>query len=194
MANPNPPGVPKTEEQRRATHSVKYGSDELPPRGTGNPGTEISKNRPPEMRVVRQNVNYYSDQKDKWTECFDDTVNPYITHTFVDEVKFDSTGETYTSDKFYCAPYRKAMIYIEHTVTSSPTYYYIDVEFSPDGATWHKFMEGAFGDLRYEDSAGDKKECLSLPVIARYVRIKITSSGCSSSAYFIVRIQMAFQS
>lgn len=30
-----PYGVPKTEAQRQATHSAKYGSTQLPPRGTG---------------------------------------------------------------------------------------------------------------------------------------------------------------
>uniref|UniRef100_A0A6M3Y1N8 Uncharacterized protein n=1 Tax=viral metagenome TaxID=1070528 RepID=A0A6M3Y1N8_9ZZZZ len=33
-------GVPKTEEEREATHQALYGSSNLPPRGTGqNPGT-----------------------------------------------------------------------------------------------------------------------------------------------------------
>lgn len=30
-----PYGVPKTEEERRATHEALYGTTELPPRGTG---------------------------------------------------------------------------------------------------------------------------------------------------------------
>ena len=39
LTNPNPPGVPKTEEQRKATHKAVYGTDKLPPRGSGqNPG------------------------------------------------------------------------------------------------------------------------------------------------------------
>ena len=33
--NPNPPGTPKTEEQRRTTHQASYGEEKLPPRGTG---------------------------------------------------------------------------------------------------------------------------------------------------------------
>jgi len=33
-----PYGVPKTEEERKATHKAAYGSAELPERGTGNPG------------------------------------------------------------------------------------------------------------------------------------------------------------
>jgi len=33
--NPNPPGVPKTDEQRKATHKKKFGTDKLPPRGSG---------------------------------------------------------------------------------------------------------------------------------------------------------------
>lgn len=44
--NPNPPGVPRTEEQRKAEHKITYGSEELPPRGSGlqsNPGVESTK-------------------------------------------------------------------------------------------------------------------------------------------------------
>ena len=35
-------GVPRTDEERRAEHKAKYGTDELPPRGTGNPGNPTS--------------------------------------------------------------------------------------------------------------------------------------------------------
>lgn len=44
--NPNPPGVPRTEEQRKAEHKATYGTEELPPRGSGlqsNPGVEATK-------------------------------------------------------------------------------------------------------------------------------------------------------
>lgn len=35
MVNERPYGVPKTEEERAATHEALYGNSELPPRGTG---------------------------------------------------------------------------------------------------------------------------------------------------------------
>jgi len=40
MPNPNPPGIPRTEEQRKAEHRATYGTEKLPPRGSGfsNPG------------------------------------------------------------------------------------------------------------------------------------------------------------
>jgi len=34
--NPNPFGVPRTEEQRKAEHKAVFGSEELPPRGSGS--------------------------------------------------------------------------------------------------------------------------------------------------------------
>jgi len=45
-------------------------------------------------------------------------------------------------------------------------------------------MNGPFGDLRYEDSAGAKQEAVIGKVVAPYMRIHVVSSGCDGTNTF----------
>lgn len=108
---------------------------------------------------------------------------------FVDEVLFNSANETYTSEPFECAAYRDLLLLINLDVTGAPTDIYIDVQFSDDRANWYKYMRGPFGDLRYEDAAGDKKESLDCPVLAPWMRIYVVSSGCAADATFKLSVK-----
>lgn len=125
----------------------------------------------------------------EWEVAYRKDFKRQKTHTFVDAVTFDATDETYTSKPFECIAYSTFLLLINLDVTGSPTDIYIDVEFSDDRANWYKYMRGPFGDLRWEDGAGDKKECIDGPVLARYMRLKLTSSGCATGATFLMTVK-----
>lgn len=188
-----PPGVQKTEAERAATHTERYGVEKTPPRGTGLANPDES-TRFPLLQKVKLEVAVYIDKLQKWVGGWRKDIRIQEAHTFVDGVNFNSTDETYTSDGFFCGPYREALILERHAVTSTPTDFYIEVWFSENGADWHKYMNGPFGDWRYEDGAGDLQECIHLPILAPYIRIRVVSSGCSSSAYFVVSVKALFNS
>lgn len=126
----------------------------------------------------------WDDRQHEWILAYQQLYRRYEAVHFIEDVLFDSTDETKTSDSFRCAAYNKFLLLINLDVTSTPTDILIDVEFSNDNSAFFKYMRGPFGDLRYEDAAGDKKECIDGDVQAQYMRLKLTSSGCTSSKTF----------
>ena len=113
-------------------------------------------------------------------------------HTFVNAVTFAAADEAYTSPSFKCADYSEFLLLINLDVTGAPTDIYANIEFSDDNSNFFKYMLGPFGDLRYEDTAGDKKECLLIPVLAPYVRVQLVSSGCAGGATFLMTVKGIF--
>lgn len=140
----------------------------------------------------REYGRIWDDSEQKWKIAYHRAFRRQETVTFIDDVVFNTSGETSTSDPFQCAPYAEFLLLVELDVTGSPTDIYIDVQFSDDKANWYKYMRGPFGDLRWEDSAGDKLECLDGPVLAPWMRLYVVSSGCTSSAYFTMRAKAIF--
>ena len=84
------------------------------------------------------------------------------------------------------------MLLIDLDVTNNPTDILIDVEFADTKAKGYKYMNGLFGDLRYEDGAGDKLECVGDFVRGMFMRLKLTSSGCDGSNTFLMTIKGIF--
>lgn len=103
---------------------------------------------------------------------------------FVKNILFNSAGETYTSKVFECAPFKKFLLFNDIVVTGAPTTIQIWVEFSHNNAGWFKLMDGPFGSLMYEDSAGDKKECVQGKICAHWMRLHVVSVGCDASKTF----------
>ena len=131
----------------------------------------------------------WDNEDNDWVIGYRKDFAKHKTHRFVDNVTFDATDEAYTSDPFECAGYDKFLLLINLDVIDTPTDIVIAVEFSDGEATWYKYMRGPFGDLRYEDDAGDKKECIDGVVRAKQMRVVLTSSGCSGTNKFRVTIK-----
>ncbi len=104
--------------------------------------------------------------------------------TLVSAVVFDSTAEAYTSASLDCSGYRKFLLENNVDVTLVPTDINIQVQFSDDDVTFYNYMDGPFGSLMYEDGAGDKLESVSGECLAKYMRLYVLSSGCSSTNKF----------
>lgn len=112
--------------------------------------------------------------------------------TFLDKITFEVAITTYTSRQFHCAGYRDMLLLVNLDVTGAPTDIVLSVEFSDDSANWFKYMIGPFGDLRWEDGAGDKKESLNLPCLAPYVRVKGVATGTGAGATFLMTVKGVF--
>jgi len=110
-------------------------------------------------------------------------------HTFVNAVVFDTADETYTSASLDVSEYRNFTILLDLAVTLAPTDIVIRVQFSDDDSTFYNLMNGPFGDLRYEDTAGAKVEALTGRIIASYMRIYVVSSGCDATNKFTLTVK-----
>ena len=111
------------------------------------------------------------------------------THTFVDGVVFNATDEAYTSAAFDVSDYRKFSLLIDLAVALAPTDIVIRVQFSDDDVTYYNLMNGPFGDLRYEDTAGDKLEAVVGKVMAAYMKVYVLSSGCDGTNTFTLTVK-----
>lgn len=111
------------------------------------------------------------------------------THTFVDAVVFNSTDEAYTSAAFAVSDYREFSLLTDLAVANAPTDIVIRVQFSDDNVTYYNLMNGPFGDLRYEDTAGDKLEAVFGKVMAAYMKVYVLSSGCDATNTFTLTVK-----
>lgn len=118
-----------------------------------------------------------------------DEITEQVIHTFVDTVVFDTTNETYTSTGYDCVEYRHFLLLITLGVTNNPTDIQIQVRFSDDDTTYYRLMLGPFGDLRFEDTAGNKFEALYGMCIAPWMDIHVISSGCDANKKFTLTVK-----
>lgn len=112
----------------------------------------------------------------------------------IKQILFNSSAQVFTSVSIDTRRYLSFLMLIDLDVTSDPTDIQFVVEFSDDNATWYQYVIGPFGDLRYEDSAGDKTECLDGPIIAPYMRLRAVSSGCEATKTFLITSKLILRS
>lgn len=97
---------------------------------------------------------------------------------------FDAAAETHTSPSVDISEYSSFTLFIDLTVAGAPTDIVIQVQLSDDDSTFRTLMNGPFGALGYEDSSGDKAECLHSALSSNYMRLHVISSGCSAGNTF----------
>lgn len=138
-------------------------------------------------RVLDQDQN-------EWVNAFQNFYKQLFTETFLDSITFDDTLSTKTSSKFSCAPYRKFTLLLDLAVTASPTDILIEIFVSDDNSKFYKLMSGVFSDLRYEDTAGDKKEAIQGVINSPYIRVKATATGTTAANKFTLTAKISFTS
>ena len=132
--------------------------------------------------------------ENEWVSGYQEFFKRQRTVTFVDAITFDDTLSTYTSTKFLCGPYRKFSLLLNLVVALAPTDILIEIFESDDNSNFYKIMNGPFGDIRYEDAAGNKKESIQGEINAPYVRIVVTATGTDATNLFWLTAKMAFSS
>lgn len=107
----------------------------------------------------------------------------------LESTTFNNLVTTATGKTFEVPAYSRAMLYLFVDVTLAPTDIVFSIYFSDDTLVWYKYMMGPFGDLRYDDAAGDKFECLDLPIIAKYMRVTAVATGTSAVNLFNAQVK-----
>lgn len=103
---------------------------------------------------------------------------------FIAAQVFNNLVTSVTSATFKSAPYKEFSLLIDLVVANTPTDIVIRVDESPDGIKWHQIMNGPFGDIRYEDSAGAKTESIQGKVNCPYIRLRAVATGTTATATF----------
>jgi len=106
----------------------------------------------------------------------------------LDGVVFNDAITTITSTSFRCVPFHDFAILIKLVVAGTPTDILFDIEFSEDNVTFYKLMNGPFGDLRYEDAAGNKNEAVFGKIAGKYVRVTATATGTAAQDTFTASV------
>lgn len=113
------------------------------------------------------------------------------THAFVTTITFDDDPTTYTATGIDVSAYRDFLLLVNVAVVDTPTDIVIRVQFSDDGSTYYNYMNGPFGDLRYEDAAGAKLEAIAGKCIAQYMRVYVAATGTGSTHKFTLTVKAA---
>ena len=147
------------------------------------------KNQPIKIAHLPESAQIFDSSDHQFVTAYRKDFKRVKTIVLLDAVTFNASVTTKTGKLFEVIAYRDALILINLDVTSTPTDIVFEIEFSHDRQNWFKYVIGAFGDLRYEDAAGDKKECLEIPLLAPYMRCKATATGTSGSALFLTTVK-----
>jgi len=113
------------------------------------------------------------------------------TITLIDAQVFDDVTTTKTSTSIDISAYRWFELLIDLAVTGTPTDLLIEAEVSDDDTTFYKHMRGPFGDLRYEDTAGDLREAIGDVCPSNYLRVKATATGTTALNKFTLTVKIA---
>jgi len=108
------------------------------------------------------------------------------THLFVDDVTFDDDPVTYTADGYDVSDYREFELLLDLAVVNAPADIVIRVQFSDDDVDYYTHMNGPFGDLRYEDTAGAKAEAIHGKCVAPFMRVYVAAAGTDGSNKFVL--------
>jgi len=144
--------------------------------------------KPPELiqNLLPESVLIFNENKQEWEIAFNRNYKRIITEDLISAFTFNEASETKTSIALDCSAYQKGLLLLNIDVTGAPTDIYFRLQFSDNRVDWFNYVIGPFGDLRFEDSAGDQKVCLDFPILAPYLRLYAVSSGCEATKTFLV--------
>jgi hypothetical protein len=108
----------------------------------------------------------------------------------MDAITFNADPTTDTSDSVATENYRNLSVLVNLAVANTPTDIVIRIQESDDDVHFHTIMNGPFGDLRYEDSAGAKKETIHGKVNAPYLRAYVVATGTDGADTFTLTLKV----
>jgi len=135
----------------------------------------------------------YDRKELKWVHAWVKQFRRVKTVVALNNVVFDNVTTTRTSSSIHCEPYSKFSLFIDLKVTGTPTNLLIGVFFSDDNIKFYKLMNGFWGDLRYEDTAGDLMECVQGRLTGSFMQIKATATGTSATDKFTLTVKAVLE-
>ena len=146
------------------------------------------KNQPVKQAHLPEAAQIFDSSDHEFVTAYRTDFKRVKTVKLLDAITFNASVTTKTGKLFEVIAYRSALILIDLDVTGAPTDIVFEIEFSADRQNWYKYVIGAFGDLRYEDAAGDKTESLNIPILAPYMRCKATATGTDGTKTFLTTV------
>lgn len=107
----------------------------------------------------------------------------------IDGVVLNAAVTSYTSDSVYVKSFRRFALFVRVKSANTPTTVQFVVEFlERDKGVWHKYAQGPFASLYYEDgdTATEINEMFSGPCAGREMRVRVVGVGTSASNTFTV--------
>ena len=141
-------------------------------------------NPPIKQARLPESAQVWDSSDHQFVEAFRKDFKRQKTLKLIDAVTFNATTTNATGKLFEVPAYSNALICCDVDVIAVPTDILIDIQFSFDRIKWFKYMLGPFGDLRYEDAAGDKKECLPILILAPFMRGYAIATGTGAVNMF----------
>lgn len=108
----------------------------------------------------------------------------------INAITLDDDPTSYTSDTYDGSEFQRGALLIRLLLAGSPTDVVFSVEQSTDNTYWFKMMDWYLGDLRYEDTAGGKTECVEIPYFCNFYRVSAVATGTTSENKFIITCRM----
>jgi len=114
---------------------------------------------------------------------------PRRIEVLLDQRVLDDAPTQVVSDALPVEDYRRFALYLRTKSASTPTTVQYIVEFlEPRSGVWHKYNEGVFASLYYEDTAvaTEQDDIYTGYCLGRALRVRAVGTGTTSSATFTV--------
>lgn len=147
------------------------------------------KNELPQLKLPEAAL-LWDERENDWQLSWRRNFKRQKTVIFIDNITFNDVITVKTSNPFYSAPYATFLLLHKIVVTATPTDIVIEIEFSDDKVNWYKYIRTPFGDLRWEDAAGDKLESIDGLVLAPWLRVKVTATGTTAVNKFTSTVKL----
>lgn len=112
---------------------------------------------------------------------------PRRIEVLLDQRVLDDAPTSVTSDALPCEDYRRFALYLRTKSAGAPTTVQYIVEFlEPRSGVWHKYNEGVFASLYYEDTAvaTEQDDIYVGYALGRALRVRAVGTGTTASLTF----------
>lgn len=131
----------------------------------------------PKKGFLRDSIQVWDEKYLDWQEAWEHRFNKRTTFTFFDLTNAYEAGPIW-SKKFFCAPYRTALVTIDFRDTvGAPTRIWLVAWFSYDNVNWFQYMEDAWGMMQWEDTDMPSMESYPIPILAPYIAFTYGVTG-----------------
>jgi len=148
----------------------------------------------PKKGFLRDSVQIWDERFLDWQEAWEHRFNKRAKFDFFKDVT-EIEAATRVSPSFYCAPYRTALMFINvaYVVTNVQTLH-IEFEFSWDNVNFYPCWFMWFGYDQIVAAMMPHTDCMPIPILAPYMRIKYTSAAADAEHALEISIFGIFNS
>ena len=134
----------------------------------------------PKRGYLRDSVQLWNERTNRYEPGWEHRFNKRFRFDFFDAVT-ETAAATRTSKSFYCAPYRNALVFISvaFVVTNVQTLR-LFFDFSWDNVNFYPCWFMWFGYDQIVAAMMPHKDCMPIPILAPYMRVRYTSAAADA--------------